>query len=208
MRNRCAIHLEVTGVRDGLPEPRLMPVENPTPEIQELLAKSIVRDGNPLLIFRTLAHHKGALLNSMRFGGMLLGRGVLPAREREIVLLRTGWRAQAVYEFGQHTLVGLDCGLTRDEIERLTHHGVGGWSPEDAALVRMVDELERSAMISDATWAALRARWNDAELVELILLSGFYRMVSGFLNSTGVQRDDGVPGWPATAEEPNPGDGG
>ena len=39
-------------------------------------------------------------------------------------------------------------------------------------------------------------RWSDAELVELLVVAGFYRLVSGFLNSAGVQLDDGVPGFP------------
>jgi hypothetical protein len=33
-------------------------------------------------------------------------------------------------------------------------------------------------------------------LVELIVTAGFYRMVSGFLNSTGVELDEGVPDFP------------
>ena len=35
-----------------------------------------------------------------------------------------------------------------------------------------------------------------AELVELLMVAGFYRLVSGFLNSAGVQLDPGVPGFP------------
>ncbi|MEZ5229575.1 MAG: carboxymuconolactone decarboxylase family protein [Acidimicrobiales bacterium] len=49
-------------------------------------------------------------------GGFLLNKGLIPAREREIVILRVGWNAQAVYEFGQHTLIGKQTGLTDDEI--------------------------------------------------------------------------------------------
>ena len=33
--------------------------------------------------------------------------------------------------------------------------------------------------------------------MELIVVAGFYRLVSGFLNSAGVQLDSGVPSWPA-----------
>jgi hypothetical protein len=33
-------------------------------------------------------------------------------------------------------------------------------------------------------------------LVELVVVAGFYRLVSGFLNTMGVQLDAGVPGWP------------
>jgi alkylhydroperoxidase family enzyme len=63
-------------------------------------------------------------------------------------------------------------------------------------LVALADELCATNNVSDATWAALAARWSDAELVELVALAGFYRMVSGFLNATGVELDPGVPGFP------------
>jgi 4-carboxymuconolactone decarboxylase len=53
---------------------------------------------------------------------------------------------------------------------------------------------------SDATFAALRRRWNDAELVELVALVGFYRMVSGLLNTLGVAPEDGLPGWPVPVD--------
>jgi hypothetical protein len=43
----------------------------------------------------------------------------------------------------------------------------------------------------------LAARWPDDALVELLVVAGFYRLVSGFLNSTGVQLDEGVPGFPS-----------
>jgi 4-carboxymuconolactone decarboxylase len=43
----------------------------------------------------------------------------------------------------------------------------------------------------------LQADWTEAELLELVMVAGMYRMVSGFLNTMGVQLDEGVPGWPA-----------
>jgi hypothetical protein len=63
----------------------------------------------------------------------------------------------------------------------------------------MADDLSTDDCVSDATWAALSTRWSEAELVELLVVAGFYRLVSGFLNSAGVQLDDGVPGFPATS---------
>jgi len=36
-------------------------------------------------------------------------------------------------------------------------------------------------------------------MIELVTLAGFYGMVAAFLNSSRVQLDPGVPGWPAPA---------
>ena len=111
--------------------------------------------------------------------------------------MRVGANAQAEYEFGQHTLIGLDCGLTEDEIAALTRDPAGhDWSADDLALIALADDLHADDCVTDTTWSVLADRWDDDQLVELLVVAGFYRLVSGFLNSTGVQLDDGVPGFP------------
>ena len=177
--------------------PRIEPVTDPSDEALEVLAKTILRDGEPLNIFGVLAHHPKLLKRFNLLGGLLLNRGVVPLREKEVVILRIGWNAQSVYEFGQHTLIGRERGLTDDEIVALTRDPAGhDWSDDDRALIALADDLSTDDCASDATWAALASRWNDDALIELLMIAGFYRLVSGFLNSAGVQLDEGVPGWP------------
>ncbi len=175
-------------------EPRVAPITEIEGELAEILENALTVDGSPLNIFGTMGHHPKLLKRFNLLGGFLLNKGLLPAREREIVILRIGWNAQAVYEFGQHTLIGRQAGLGDDEIAALAG-GTREWSADDQALIDLADDLCRDDVVSDATWAALD-RWNDAERVELVIVAGFYRLVSGFLNSFGVQLDDGVPGWP------------
>jgi alkylhydroperoxidase family enzyme len=155
--------------------------------------------GRPLNIFLTLGHHPALLQAFTRFGNVLLNRGLLPARERELVILRVGRRGGSPYEFGQHTLLGRAAGLTDDEIRRVAADGRDGWDDGDAALLAMADELCDDDRVGDDTWAALAERWSEAELLELLVLAGYYRLVCGLLNSTGVQLEPGTPGWPAEA---------
>ena len=163
----------------------------------EVLAKTAVRDGEPLNIFRTLAHQPTLLKRFNALGGAFLAHGLLPARERELVILRVGWNCRSVYEFGQHTLMGREAGLTEAEVAALATTRAGGpWSDDDEALIALADEICADDCASDATFDALRKRWSDAELVELVALVGFYRMVSGMLNTLGVQPEDGLQGWP------------
>jgi 4-carboxymuconolactone decarboxylase len=179
---------------------RIQPIGEPDAELQEILAGALTHDGRPLNIFGVLGRHPKLLKRFNLLGGFLLNKGLLPAREREIVILRIGWNASARYEFGQHTLIGRRCGLTDDEIVALTRPvGEHDWSDDDRALIALADELADDDCVSDATWARLADRWDIAELVELLVVAGFYRMVSGFLNSAGVQLDDGVPGFPDPA---------
>ncbi len=178
--------------------PRINPVVDPDPDTAALLTTTMNGpSGKPINIFGTLAHHPKLLKRFNLFAGLLLNKGLLPGREREIVVLRVGWNCQSVYEFGQHTIIGRREGLTDAEIVALTKpRSEFTWPTDDAALVALADDLCTDDCVSDATWAALTPRWNDAEMVELVMLAGTYRLVSGFLNSTGVQLDEGVPGWP------------
>jgi alkylhydroperoxidase family enzyme len=177
--------------------PRIDARTDITPELEEIFTGGLHIDGKPLNIFGVLAHHPKLLKRFNVLGGFLLNKGMIPERERELVILRVGWNARAEYEFGQHTVIGLRCGLTDVEIAALTRGpNTHDWSSDDLALIALADDLAVDDCVSDATWAALSRRWSDAELVELLIVAGFYRLVSGFLNSTGVELDAGVPGFP------------
>jgi alkylhydroperoxidase family enzyme len=178
---------------------------DPESEAGQILSGNLTIDGTPLNIFQMLAHHPKLFKRFNLFGGFLLNKGLVPEREREIVILRVGWNARAVYEFGQHTVIGRRCGLTDDEIAALASDaapdpagGTGGhaWSEADRDLIALADELCADDCVSDETFARLAGRWDEAQLIELVVCAGFYRLVSGFLNSFGIPLDDGVPGWP------------
>ena len=114
------------------------------------------------------------------------------------MILRVGWNCRSVYEFGQHTLMGREAGLSEAEIGALaTTRALGAWSADDEVLIALADEICADDCAAEATFAALRRRWSEPEIVELVALVGFYRMVSGMLNTLGVQPEDGLPGWPA-----------
>lgn len=180
----------------------------PGPRIEPAPGDTLPEGLPPLNIFATLAKHPKLLDRFNRFGGFLLYKGLLPVREREIVILRVGWRSGSVYEFGQHTDIGRTAGLTEDEVRRLATDGADGadgtdgtdgtdgWTDPDRDLVEMADELCLTNTVSEDVWRRLAKRWNDQEMMELLVVAGFYRLVSGFLNATGVEREPGVPGWP------------
>ncbi|MBK5224055.1 MAG: carboxymuconolactone decarboxylase family protein [Acidimicrobiia bacterium] len=178
--------------------PRLAPIGEPTPEQAEVLAKAGARPGRRAInIFTTMVRNRRVANRAVILGGAFLGKGTIAGRDREIVILRVGHNASAEYEFGQHTVIGRREGLTDAEIADLASDELTGqWSNADRTLVAMADELCSVDCVSDATWTALAERYSDEQLVELLMLAGYYRMISGFLNSTGVQLDDGVPGWP------------
>ena len=187
-------------VIDRPSQPRIEPIDLDDvtdDELRDTLAGALTLDGKPLNIFGVLGHHPKLLKRFNLLGGFILNKGLIPERERELVILRVGWNARAVYEFGQHTVIGKRCGLTDDEIAALTRSPHDhDWSAGDMALIALADDLHAADCVSNGTWLALSDRWSVAELVELLIVAGFYRLVSGFLNSAGVRLDDGVPGFP------------
>jgi alkylhydroperoxidase family enzyme len=88
-------------------------------------------------------------------------------------------------------------GLTSDEISRITEGpNAPGWNPFDATLLRAVDELHSDAFITDTTWNALAKRYDEKQLMDLVMTVGDYNMVSMFLNTMGVQLEEGTVGFP------------
>ena len=61
----------------------------------------------------------------------------------------------------------------------------------DDTLLRAVDELYSARVISDATWGKLAARLNDQQLLDVLITTGGYHMVSMALNTFGVQLEPG-----------------
>jgi alkylhydroperoxidase family enzyme len=181
-----AEHQWKDAMTDGPTSPRITPLPDD-------------RDPPPLNIFRTLGRNKDLEKGFLALGSHLLLGSTLPAREREIVILRVGWRAGSEYEFGQHTTMGLTAGLTEAEIERIADAGSGEWSVPDAALVQLADDLCDDDVVAEPTWLALAETYDEAELLELLVLAGYYRLVSGMLNSVGVPLEPATPGWPAAA---------
>jgi alkylhydroperoxidase family enzyme len=159
-----------------------------------------LRRGPILNIFRTIAHHPKLLKRWLVFGAHVLAKSTLPPRERELAILRIGWRCGSEYEWGQHVAIGRESGLSDDEIRRVAKGpGAPGWNAFDAAILRAVDELHDDSFLSDASWNALTARWSTEQVIDFIFAVGQYTLVSMALNSLGVQLDAGVEGFGGTA---------
>ena len=148
--------------------------------------------GPILNIFRTMVRSPKALTRFNAWGGYVLSRrNDLPEREREIVILRVGYLCKSGYEFTQHTRIGLQSGLTADEIERIKKGAGAGWSAADAVLIKAADELHADQFITDATWAELGQHYSQKQCMDVVFTVGQYTQVSMMLNTFGVQLDDG-----------------
>lgn len=180
-------------------DPRIHPVEDVDEEVRELLSKTLARDGEPLNVFATLAHHPRLLGRFNALGGLFLARGLLPARIRELVVLRVAWRTGSVYEWGQHVLIGGAVGLSADEVLSVASERPWEGDPAESCALAVADELLDRDDVANPVWSVARARFDEAQLLELLCLVGFYRMLAGVLNAVRVQPEPHLSGWPEAA---------
>jgi 4-carboxymuconolactone decarboxylase len=165
-------------------------------ETSALLEEVRLPNAQAVNIFETLVRHPGLYRRWMPFAGKLLA-GKLPARDRELLILRTAWRCGSPYEWGQHVRLAKMAEIGDEEIDRIAAGAdAPGWDAFDATLLTAVDELHDASCITDATWAALATRYDERQLIEVPMLVGQYHMLAFALNSLGVQREPGVPGLP------------
>jgi len=175
-----------------LTKPRIRPLSDAELSPEQAEALEAFRPGPVLNIFRTLVHAPKALSRFNHWGGYVLSRrNDLPAREREIVILRTGFLCKSGYEFTQHTRIGLQSGLSQDEIRRIKAGADAGWSAADAALIRACDDLHREQFVTDPVWAELAKHFTEKQCMDVVFTAGQYTQVSMFLNTFGVQLDEG-----------------
>jgi len=170
-----------------LDQPRVPPLgdDELSDEQRELLSRGNTGRMN---IFRTLARHPDLYKSWMPFGTYLLTKSALPAREREILILRAGHLCKAGYEVHQHARIGKRAGLSDEDLARIAEGAeAAGLATFERTLVQAADELVRDHFLSDATYGALRERYDEKQLLEVIFTVGQYTLVSMALNSLGVQ---------------------
>lgn len=143
---------------------------------------------------RTVMKHPEIFARQMEMGTAIF-TGRIPAREREIAILRIGWLCRAPYEWGQHVDIAKRMGVTPDEVERVTRGSADpAWTAHDRAILRGVEELIGDHAIADDTWEALAQTWDEAQLIEFPMMVGQYVATAYLQNSLRIMLADGNPG--------------
>ena len=180
---------------------RLAPLDPPyDPDVAGTLTRMIPPGQEPLKLFRTVAHNRHFLDKLRSTGAYLLNFGTLDPVDRELVIQRTCARCGCEYEWGVHAAVfGPQVGLTGTKLAATVTAASDdpGWTERDALLVTLVDELHDTGTVSDATFTALAAHYDEAQLVELVALAGQYHVVSYMANALGVELEAAGERFPA-----------
>jgi alkylhydroperoxidase family enzyme len=178
--------------------PRIAPLEPPyAPEVAAELTRFMPPGVPPLRLFRTLARNPRVLRKF--FAGSLLDRGSLGLRERELAILRTCFRCRSEYEWGVHvTVFAKRAGLSDGEVRATCAEAppAGVFSPRDLAVLRLCDALHERADVDAALWKEVERELAPEQIVELLVLAGFYHAVSYLTNALRIELEPGTPHFP------------
>ena len=153
-------------------------------------ALSAMRGADTNNALSTLAHHPALAKAFLRFNVHLLTSSTLPARVRELAILRVAHRRQCAYEWSHHVRMAKDEGITDDQIAALQRFGDGSaedFDTFDRAVITGVDELEEKSELSDQTWAALGERLSDQQRMDFVFTVGCYALLAMAFNTFGIE---------------------
>jgi alkylhydroperoxidase family enzyme len=179
--------------------PRIAPLEPPfTPAVETQLRRMMPPEVPPIALFRTFVRNLPMTRAMTSWGSYELGRGLsLSLRDREIVIDRTCARCGCEYEWGVHVAFFSErAGLTGAQLVSLTFGSAEDecWPEDrDRLLIRAVDSLHGQADIPDDLWRLLSAALSEANLLDLLLLCGWYHAISFVARAARVPLEPGAP---------------
>ena len=153
--------------------------------------------GTGIAIGRTFARYPKLATPRSTGSNYVNQKSKLDPRYREMLILRTGWDCQAEYEWAQHVgSVGRAREKGLDPVKLAEGPTAAGWDAFEVVLLNTADELYRDSFVSDRTWNALAARFDNTMIINALITASNYRMVSMALNALGVQIDPGDERFP------------
>jgi alkylhydroperoxidase family enzyme len=182
---------------------RIAPLDPPhPPETEAHLAALMPKGwtGPALRLFRLWARHLPMAEALRGVGRYVLAHGTLTPRDRELLILRTTARCSAEYEWGVHAVffpprVGLDA--VQVAATRTDKPDDPSFDPRDRLLLALADALHDTSTVADELWNALAAEWSETQLLEALLVCGFYHLVSFTANATQLPNEPFAPSFPS-----------
>jgi alkylhydroperoxidase family enzyme len=178
---------------------RIAPLNPPfEPEVEAQLQAMMPPDVAPIALFRTMAKNLTMARAMGTWGRHELSRDLsVGFREREIVIDRTCARCGCEYEWGVHVAFFAErAGLSGAQVTSLTHGDESDpcWgSVRDRLLIRLADELHDLCDVGDELWVDLVREFTEGQLLDLLMLCGWYHAISFTARTARVRLEDGAP---------------
>jgi 4-carboxymuconolactone decarboxylase len=141
-------------------------------------------DDEALQMVRVLVAQHPDLGDALRPLGFFFAgdRTALDTRTRELVVTRVTARCGCEYEWGLRVAIMAEAAdLTHEQIAATLEPTIDpvAWTDlRDRAVLAAVDQLHDTGRLDDPGYSALRESYDDRQIVELLILAGWYHAVS------------------------------
>lgn len=179
--------------------PRIEPAAPPyDPAVADQLVRMMPDGVAPILLFRTFVKNLPMADAIVGWGGYELSDKLsLSLRDREILIDRTCARCRCEYEWGVHVAFFAEAAkLSHAQVVSLTHGSPDDpcWPDQrDRLLIAAADQLHDHARLEDRLHANLGSTLSDAELLDLMMLCGWYHAISFTANGAQVDLEENAP---------------
>src|SRR5437764_3737379 len=136
---------------------------------EEELPEDVVRrlrDRPPISIYRLIATAPQLLIPWTDLVSALY-QSTVPARLREIAILRQAACANSLYELHQHGILALSNGLSKEEVALITSsQPVTTLSAAENLVCRLLLEKENNTSMNESTFTEARARFANRQSID------------------------------------------
>ena len=166
----------------------LMPAEW-TPEVREFLEGIVgAEKAETLNMPLTFARHPRLSRAILDFSLKVQESAEIPARLREIIIMRVVWLYRTDYLWGQHNRMMRRLGMGEEHIQAIKAGSDDAlWSAEERSVLRAVEELTRTRELTDGAWKALSEHFPPRQILEMLTVLSQFSMLSLIFNAIGLQ---------------------
>jgi alkylhydroperoxidase family enzyme len=148
--------------------------------------------GQPVNLYKALANHPAFVGAWTEFAQSMRADTKTPRALRELMILRSGQVQESEYEWAQHLRMARKAGVREAQIEQLAGWRTSGeFDAKERAALALLEGVT-AGKVDDPAWQAAAGVFSREEMVELVMVAGFYSMVARVLDALRVELDDDI----------------
>jgi AhpD family alkylhydroperoxidase len=142
-------------------------------------------------LFRMLANAPALAGSTLRLGETILTKGDLDPVLRELVILRAAVVTGTEYEWVQHEAIARMVGVSDEKISAVRNPG-DEFDPQEVLVLQLVDGVIGDGTPSAELVTTAASELGRAELIEVLLIAGYYAMLGGVMRAVRLDVDSVV----------------
>jgi alkylhydroperoxidase family enzyme len=158
--------------------------------------KALLEGRPPLNIYRMVAHGAATAEGFLTLGTAILRRSSIAPTLRELVILRVGMLCGSSYEVTQHRRVAAQAGVPAGKVAAVLESPVNGLPPEafdelEFLVLRFTEAVVLQTKAPPALTDELARQIPNQQMMEIMMVIGFYMLVCRLLETFEVDLEDG-----------------